>query len=185
MLLKRMKRVSLTRSCCFNSMAMKLLGFILLTVFQCFFRRIVATTLKHSDLRAVTTWLKEDNSAKSWRLSIATSVSEKNETDWHQRSFQRPGHFTNMNEASLSDTILHTRREGPQAMRSPSSIISMAIRRNGTRKWFVRLNNFNSNSENYINPVDGIKTKLAPTSQSPTCEGRSLKHAKRKSGRTD
>ena len=48
----------------------------------------------------------------------------------------------------------------------------MAIRRNG-RKWFVRLHNFNSNSENYINPVDGIKTNLAPTGQSPTCEGRS------------
>ena len=58
-------------------------------------------------------------------------------------------------------------------MRSPSSIIlSMAIRRN-RRKWFVRLHNFNSNSENYINPVDGIKTNLAPTCQSPTCEGRS------------
>ena len=74
MLLMRMNRVSLTRSCYFNSIAMKLLGFILLTVFQCFFRRIFATTLKHSDLRAVTTWLKEDNSAKSWPLSIATSV---------------------------------------------------------------------------------------------------------------
>ena len=48
----------------------------------------------------------------------------------------------------------------------------MAIRRNG-RKWFVRLHNFDSNSENYINPVDGIKTNLAPTCQSPTCEGRS------------
>ena len=35
------------------------------------------------------------------------------------------------------------------------------------------LHNFNSNSENYINPVDGIKTNLAPTCQSPTCEGRS------------
>ena len=79
MLVMRMNRVSLTRSCYFNSMAMKLLGFILLTVFQCFFRRIFATALKHSDLRAVTTWLKEDNSAKSWPLSIATSVSEKNE----------------------------------------------------------------------------------------------------------
>ena len=76
MLLVRMNRVSLTRSCYFNSMAMKLLGFILLTVFQCFFRRIFS---KHSDLRAVTTWLKEDNSAKSWPLSIATSVSEKKE----------------------------------------------------------------------------------------------------------
>ena len=50
----------------------------------------------------------------------------------------------------------------------------MAIRRNG-RKWFVRLHNFDSNSENYINPVDGIKTNLVPTchDQSPTCEGRS------------
>ena len=121
MLLMRMKRLSLTRSCYFNSMAMKLLGFILLTVFQCFFRRIFATTLKHSDLRTVTTWLKEDNSAKSWPLSIATSVSEKNEK-LTSKNFQHPGHFTNMNEASLSDPILHTRREGPQAMHSPSSI---------------------------------------------------------------
>ena len=79
MLLMRRKRVSLTRSCYFNSMAMKLLGFVLPTVFQCFFRRIFATTLKQSDLRVVATWLKEDNSAKSWPLSIATSVSEKNE----------------------------------------------------------------------------------------------------------
>ena len=29
------------------------------------------------------------------------------------------------------------------------------------------MHNFNSNSENYINPVDGIKTNLAPTGQSP------------------
>ena len=50
MLLMRMNRVSLTRSCYFNSMAMKLLGFIFLTVFQCFFRRIFTTTLKHSGL---------------------------------------------------------------------------------------------------------------------------------------
>ena len=35
------------------------------------------------------------------------------------------------------------------------------------------LHNFNSNLENYINPVDGIKTNLAPTCQSPTWEGRS------------
>ena len=49
-------------------------------------------------------------------------------------------------------------------------VLSMAIRR---RKWFVRLHNFNSNSENYINPVDGIKTNLAPTGQSPICQGRS------------
>ena len=48
----------------------------------------------------------------------------------------------------------------------------MAIRRNG-RKWFARLHNFNSNSENYTNSVDGIKTNLSPTGQSPTCEGRS------------
>ena len=41
------------------------------------------------------------------------------------------------------------------------------------KKWFVRLHNFNSNSENYINPVDGIKTNLAPTCQSPTCQARS------------
>ena len=88
----------------------------------------------------------------------------------HQRLFQRPGHFTNMNEASLSDTILHTKREGPQPMCSPSSINGNLTKR---QKWFVRLHNFNSNSENYINPVDGIKTNLAPTCLSPTCEGRS------------
>ena len=34
----------------------------------------------------------------------------------------RLGISQNMNEASLSDTILYTRREGPQAMRSPSSM---------------------------------------------------------------
>ena len=90
-------------------------------MFQCFFCRIFATTLKKSDLRVVATWLKEDNSAKSWRLSIATSVSEKNEK-LTPKKFSAPGHFTHMNEASLSDTILHTRREGQQAMRSPSSI---------------------------------------------------------------
>ena len=79
-----------------------------------------------------------------------------------------------MNEASLSDTIYFIR--GVKAHKPCAdrvlSILSMAIRRNG-RKWFVRLHNFNSNSENYINPVDGIKTNLAPTCQSPTCEGRS------------
>ena len=108
MLLMRRKRVILTRSCYFNSMAMKLLGFILLTVFQCFFRRIFAATLKHSDLWAVTTWLKEDNSAKSWPLTIATSVSEKNEKLTSKRfsaPWAKKKNFTNMNEASLSDTI--------------------------------------------------------------------------------
>ena len=76
-----------------------------------------------------------------------------------------------MNEASLSDTtdfIRGVKAHKPCAVR----VLSMAIRRNG-RKWFVRLHNFNSNSENYINPVDGIKTNLAPTCQSPTYEGRS------------
>ena len=78
-----------------------------------------------------------------------------------------------MNEASLSDTILpyEVKAHKPCTVRV-LSILSMSIRRNG-RKWFVRLHNFNSNSENYINPVDGIKTNLAPTGQSPTCEGRS------------
>ena len=74
-----------------------------------------------------------------------------------------------MNEASLSDTILYTGREGPQGMRSPSS---MGTRPND-RKWFARLHNFNSNSEYYINPVDGIKTNLAPSWQTATFEGRS------------
>ena len=104
-----------------------------------------------------------------------------------------------MNEASLSDTICFIR--GVKAHKPCAdrvlSILSMAIRRNG-RKWFVRLHNFNSNSENYINPVDGIKTNLghlAFTCQSPTFEGRSrvqarLKHSllnirKGNPGRTD
>ena len=95
--------------------------------------------------------------------------------NWHQRSFQRPGHFINMKEASLSDTVLHTRREGPQA--TAVRVLSMAIRRNG-RKWFVRLHNFNSNSENYISPVDGIKTNLAKDVRAYR-----FKHAKRKSGK--
>ena len=82
----------------------------------------------------------------------------------------RLGISQNMNEASLSDTVLYTRREGPQGMHSPSS---MAIRPND-RKWFVRLHNSNSSSEYYINPVDGIKTNLAPSCQTPTFEGRSL-----------
>ena len=102
MLLMRRKRVSLTRSCYFNSMAMKLLSFVLLTVFQCFFRRIFATTLKHSDLRAVTTWLKEDNSAKSWPLSIATSVSEKNEK-LTSKTFKAP--WGRLLEAWLAQTV--------------------------------------------------------------------------------
>ena len=75
-----------------------------------------------------------------------------------------------MNEASLSDTILYMRREGPQAMRSPSS---MAFRPND-RKWFVRFHNFNSNSEYYINPVDGIKTNLVSSCQTLSFEGRSI-----------
>ena len=86
-------------------MAMKLLSFVLLTVFQCFFRRIFATTLKHSDLRAVTTWLKEDNSAKSWPLSIATSVSEKNEklTSKKVKKFSAP--WGRLLEAWLALTV--------------------------------------------------------------------------------
>ena len=55
-------------------------------------------------------------------------------------------------------------------MCSPSS---MAIRPND-RKWFFRLHNFNSNSDYYINPVDGIKTNLAPSWQTATFEGRSV-----------
>ena len=54
----------------------------------------------------------------------------------HRREvFSAPGITQNMNEASLSDAILYTRREGPQATRSSKS---MAIRPNGG-KWFVRL----------------------------------------------
>ena len=52
-------------------------------------------------------------------------------------------------------------------MCSPSS---MAIRPKD-RKWFFRLHNFNSNSDYYINPVDGIKTNLAPSWQTATFEG--------------
>ena len=82
----------------------------------------------------------------------------------------RLGISQNMNEASLSDTILYTRREGPQGMRSPSS---MAIRPND-RIWFVRLHSFNSNSEYYINIVDGIKTNLVSSCQTLTFKERSI-----------
>ena len=97
-------------------------------------------------------------------------IREKRKKDIEEEVFSALGISQNMNEASLSDTILYTTREGPQAMRSPSS---MAIRPND-RKWFVRLHNFNSNSEYYINPVDGIKTNLAPSCQTATFEGRSV-----------
>ena len=54
----------------------------------------------------------------------------------HRREFfSAPGITQNMNEASLSDAILYTRREGLQATRSSKF---MAIRPNGG-KWFVRL----------------------------------------------
>ena len=49
----------------------------------------------------------------------------------------------------------------------------MAIRPND-RKWFFRLHNFNSNSDYYINPVDGIKTNLPPSWQTATFEGPSV-----------
>ena len=60
---------------------------------------------------------------------------------------------------------------------------SMAIPPND-RKWFVRFHNFNTNSEYYINPENGIKTNLAPSCQTPTFEEPSryqLKHVKEKS----
>ena len=97
-------------------------------------------------------------------------IREKREKDIEQEVFSALSISQNMNEVSLSDTILYMRREGPQAMRSPSS---MAIRPND-RKLFVRLHNLNSNSEYYINPVDGIKTNLAPSCQTATFEGRSV-----------
>ena len=67
------------------------------------------------------------------------------------------------------------RREGPKGMRSPSS---MAVRPND-RKWFVRLHNFNSHSEYYISPVDGIKTNLVSSCQTLTFKGRSIAVEKR------
>ena len=91
-------------------------------------------------------------------------IREKRKKDIEEEVFSALGISQNMNEASLSNTILCTRREGPEGMRSPSS---MAIRPND-RKWFFRLHNFNSNSEYYINPVDGINTNLAPSCQTPT-----------------
>ena len=103
-------------------------------------------------------------------------IREKREKDIEQEVFSALSISQNMNEASLSDTILYMRREGPQAMRSPSS---MAIRPND-RKLFVRLHNLNSNSEYYINPVDGIKTNLAPSWQTATFEGRLVQTRERK-----
>ena len=77
--------------------------------------------------------------------------------------FRALGNSQNMNEASLSDTTLHTRREGPQGMGSPSSL---TIRPNDI-KWFVPIHNFNSNS-------DGIKTHLVSLCQTFTFKGRSI-----------
>ena len=54
----------------------------------------------------------------------------------------------------------------------------MAIRPNH-RKWFFRLHNFNSISDYYTNPVDGIKTNLALSWQTATFEGRSVPVEKR------
>ena len=102
-------------------------------------------------------------------------IREKRKKDIEEEVFSALGISQNMNEASLNDTILYTTREGPQAMRSPSS---MAIRPND-RKWFVRLHNFNSNSEYYINPVDGIKTNLVSSCQTLTFKGRSIAVEKR------
>ena len=97
-------------------------------------------------------------------------IREKRKKDIEEEVFSALGISQNMNEASLSDTILYMRREGPQAKRSPSS---MAIRPND-RKWFVHLHNFKSNSEYYINPVDGIKTNLAPSWQTAPFEGQEV-----------
>ena len=42
------------------------------------------------------------------------------------------------------------------------------------KKWFVHLHNFNSNSEYYINPVDGIKTNLVSSCQTLTFKERAI-----------
>ena len=78
------------------------------------------------------------------------------------RVYQRKstGSFTKHEWSFFERFHFYTRREGPQVMCSPGS---MAIRPND-RKWFFRLHNFNSNSDYYINPVDGIKANLAPSS---------------------
>ena len=88
------------------------------------------------------------------------------------RVYQRKstGSFTKHEWSFFERFHFYTRREGPQVMCSPSS---MAIRPND-RKWFFRLHNFNSNSDYYINPVDGIKTNLAPSWQTATFEGPSV-----------
>ena len=71
-------------------------------------RRIFATTLTRRPVTTVfLTRPKEGNSAKSWALSIATSVSGKKEKkDIEEDVFSALGISRNMNEASLSDTIL-------------------------------------------------------------------------------
>ena len=88
------------------------------------------------------------------------------------RVYQRKstGSFTKHEWSFFERFHFYTRSEGPQVMCSPSS---MAIRPND-RKCFFRLHNFNSNSDYYINPVDGIKTNLAPSWQTATFEGPSV-----------
>ena len=76
-----------------------------------------------------------------------------------------------MNEASLSDTILYTSREGPRGMGSPSSLTISP----NDRKWFVPLHNFNSNSEFISILCTGIKThRLVSLCQTLTFKGRSI-----------
>ena len=96
---------------------------------------------------------------------------EKRKKDVEEEVFSALGISQNINEVSLINAILYTRREGPQGKRRSGS---MVIRPND-RNWFVRLNNFNSNSEYYINSMDGIKTTLTPSCQTTTqFEGRSV-----------
>ena len=71
------------------------------------------------------------------------------------RVYQRKstGSFTKHEWSFFERFHFYTRREGPQVMCSPRS---MAIRPNDW-KWFFRLHNFNSNSDYYINSMDGSK----------------------------
>ena len=139
-------------------------------------RRIFATTLTRRPVTTVfSTRHKEDTSATSWALSIATSVSEKN--GHRRRSFQRSAGYFTKHEWSFFEryyTLYETWRPTSHAQSEFYGNLAKL-----GRKWFVHLHNFNSNSEYYINPVDGIKTNLVSSCQTLTFKGRSIAVEKR------
>jgi len=135
-------------------------------------RRIFATTLTRRPVTTVfLTRPKGGNSAKSWAQSIATSVSEKKEKRTSKKKFSAlwAFHKTWMKLLwAIQYFVRGVKAHEVCAVRALWQLGQMI------ENVFFRLHNFNSNSEYYINPVDGINTNLVPSCQTPTFEGRSL-----------